>query len=212
MTDRERELAILEEVQRTLIEDGYEVVLQPNSLLVPAFLSGYQPDAIAFRSDKNLIIVVASQSPDTERHIGALRKKLAGQHSWELRLIWTTPGEKSVTLPPSSPIDISETILEIEQLSALEHYRPALLLGWAALEALGRLSLPTELGRPQSPARLIDQLAFNGKLNPNDADNLRDIIQKRNGLIHGDLGAAISKSDIDLILNSANKLLSEFEN
>lgn len=211
MTPQEREAAILDRVREELVSEGYEVVLQPNALLGPPFLHGMRPDALAFRADKNLVVEVATQSPATDKRLRELQSRLEGQPGWELHLIWASPGDKSRPLRTPSVDTIKEAVGEIEQLDSRRHYKAALLLGWAALEALGRFLIPNALARPQTPARLIEFIATSGKLSPNEADEMRELIAKRNRLIHGELQTTIAKKDVASLLRALRALLREVE-
>ncbi|MBB6123833.1 hypothetical protein [Sphingobium subterraneum] len=196
MSPQDRERAILEEVQKNLISEGYEVVIYPNKLLVPPFLGSFRPDALAFRSDKNLVVEIATQSPSTERRLRDLREKMAHQTEWGLRLVWSSPGAHARALQRASTDSIDNTIEEVEKLVSSRYYRPALMLGWAALEALGRNLIPTALARPQSPARLIEHIASRGVLSPSEADEMRELISKRNRIVHGELQTDVRRKDL----------------
>lgn len=206
MSVQNREQAILEEVRKTLVSEGYEVVVQPSKLLIPEFLEGFQPDALAFRSDKNLIVEVATQSPAAGRRLRQLQELLGSQRDWDLRLVWSAPGERARSLQKVSGESIDLTIQEIEKLASMGHYRPALLLGWASLEALGRLTNPSSLSRPQSPARLVEQIASDGYLAPSEADAVRDLISKRNRLVHGELQTDVRRKDIFALISALKQL------
>lgn len=206
MTPQEREAAILDRVRQELVSEGYEVVLQPNALLGPPFLQGIQPDALAFRSDKNLVVEVATQGVATERKLQILQERLKGQEGWELRLIWASPGETAESLEPPTPSAIDDAINEIERLALHQHFGPALLLGWATLEALGRFLIPNALARPQSPARLLEFIASSGHLSPDKADEIRNLIRKRNRLIHGELQTFVSAEDVAVLLGALRVL------
>lgn len=72
MTRESQEAAVLERVREELLAEGYDVVLQPNKLMVPPFLGNVTPDALAFGPDKNLVIEVAAQTPATEIRVRQL--------------------------------------------------------------------------------------------------------------------------------------------
>lgn len=211
MTPQEREAAILDRVREELVSEGYEVVLRPNALLGPPFLHGIRPDALAFRADKNLVVEVATRSPATDKKLRELQSRMEGQTGWELRLIWASPGEKSRPLRAPTVQTIKEVLDEIQQLDSGGHHKAALLLGWAALEALGRFLIPNALARPQTPARLIEFIATSGSLPPDEADEMRELIATRNRLIHGELQTTVTKKDVASLLRALGALLREVE-
>lgn len=209
MKPQDREAAILEEVKKKLLSEGYEVIIQPNSLLVPEFLGKFRPDALAFRSDKQLVVEVATRGTASERRLKHIQDVIGAQDDWELRLIWSAPGQTSKSLRKVTVEAVQNAIEENRKLLTDGHYRASFLLSWSALEALGRMLLPSALARPQSPARLVDQLAQGGFVPPKEADDLRTLISKRNRLTHGDLRTDIKRKDVELLLRILELLISE---
>ena len=86
---------------------------------------------------------------------------------------------------------------EIRELADGGHFGPALLLAWATLEAIGRLLALGQFQRPQTPGRLVQVLASEGYLTPNEADELRLLADKRNKVVHGELQTRISRSEVN---------------
>ena len=100
-------------------------------------------------------------------------------------------------------------ISEVGRLVDGGHDGPALLLGWAILEAQARLLNRERLQLPQTPGRIIDTLAFEGQILPNEADELRQLSRKRNALAHGDLSVAIRHAELDRLLKILGSLREE---
>jgi uncharacterized protein YutE (UPF0331/DUF86 family) len=73
---------------------------------------------------------------------------------------------------------------------------PALIMAWAALEAIGRALLPEKFGRPQTPERLVELLAHEGYLTPDEADTVRPLIELRNTAVHGALDSAVNEQSL----------------
>lgn len=78
--------------------------------------------------------------------------------------------------------------------------RAAFLLAWATFEAEGRASIEGRFDRPQTPGRLVEVLGQEGLLTPGEADHMRALSEKRNRLIHGDLGTEISSDDLQRMI------------
>lgn len=209
MKPQDREAAILEEVKKKLLSEGYEVIIQPNSLLVPEFLGKFRPDALAFRSDKKLVVEVATRGTASERRLKHIQDVIGAQDDWQLRLIWSAPGQTSKSLRKVTVEAVQKAVQENRKLLTDGHYGASFLLSWSALEALGRMLLPSALARPQSPARLVDQLAQGGFVPPKEADDLRTLISKRNRLTHGDLRTDIKRKDVESLLRILELLISE---
>jgi uncharacterized protein YutE (UPF0331/DUF86 family) len=205
-----QEAAVLENIVPQLEADGYEVIMRPSRQRLPLFMQSYSPDAIALREDKNLAIEVLRKGSQSKKSLDQLRELLVGHRDWELRVYWVSPSSTPDPIAQATPKDIGQTIARIEDLASQGQYAPALLMAWAALEALGRALAPEKIARPQTPGRLIEVLASDGYLTPSEADHLRDLARARNGLIHGALRTKVAAKDIKgfaAILTTLLKLL-----
>lgn len=207
MSDHRTEADVLHELIPELVAEGYEVFVHPDRPIVPSFLK-FQPDVIAKRPDKNLAIEVVRRSKDTEARLKRIAEEIRGHPDWELRIVWVEPtatGEQQ--LPTQDRAEILGRLVEMQALARDQHFAPALVLGWAALEAAARLTLAREFGRPQTPGRVVSVLAGEGYLTPTLADNLRTLISKRNALVHGVLNISVSQEDIQLMDTAVRQLL-----
>jgi hypothetical protein len=83
----------------------------------------------------------------------------------------------------------------------------ALLTGWAVFEAAARALLPDSLKRPQPPARLIEALASEGYIMPDEADLLRRLSRTRNEVAHGRLDLTPSADDVALLIAVTRSML-----
>ncbi|MBV8745445.1 MAG: hypothetical protein JO134_10440, partial [Xanthobacteraceae bacterium] len=85
------EQAVLESLVPQLEAEGFDVYTHPSGTIIPPFMRGYSPDAIALRSDRNLAIEVVQEGAPARQRLEELRKLLANQKGWELRVYWVTP-------------------------------------------------------------------------------------------------------------------------
>ena len=192
---------VIQRLVRNLESEGYEVFIQPSRTLLPDFLGSYVPDVIARRKDGNLAIEVKRKSTSAERSVEDLARLFEGRKDWTLRLVWIEPTALQRSLEVQSRDTVQDQISEIRQLVDGNHLSSALLLGWATLEAVGRMLVSQQFQRPQTPGRLVQVLASEGYLTPTEADALRRLADKRNRIIHGELQTDISKNDIDIVTN-----------
>lgn len=208
MSAEATEATVLESIVPQVEAEGFEVYAHPSGHLLPAFLRGYSPDAIALREGKKLVIEVLREGPSSKGRLDRLRELLSGQSEWELRVYWISPSNtpEAINVVPSK--DIKHAIDTIEDLSDKKLFAPALLMAWATLEALGRASLPDRLVRPQTPGRLVEVLAADGYITPNEADRLRQLAKVRNRLIHGELKVKIASREIKSLTAVLRTLLS----
>lgn len=188
------ELGYLREMVPQLEAEGFDVYLQPSKLLIPSFLGDFRPDALALRKDKKLVIEVISNRNKKSVDPSKVAGLFSGQNDWELRLIVMNPANtgKNPTIQKAGAI--SDSLTNLNGLIENKQFSAALLLGWATFEALSRTIMPKTFVRPQTPARLIQEMAMEGVVTPDQAKSLRALAEKRNELIHGDLTTRVSKS------------------
>lgn len=196
MTAYETEIAVLERVRASLTAEGYNVLVHPSALQLPEFLAELRPDAIATRDDGNLVIEVMSRSSASEQKLRRFTSAIANKEGWSLRTIWTSGHSVPSALKPPSKSAVAETLSRIDALIGASEYGAALLLSWAVLEGVSRRILGNTVGRPQTPRRLIEQLAQAGHLKTSEAKRLRESADLRNRLIHGELSVSLSPSVI----------------
>ena len=134
-------------------------MLEARSLL-PKFMEGYAPDAVAIGKPRNIAIeVVAGDKPGAA--VEALKERLAAQDAWDLRVYYYRPEHEAEVVAPATRGAIEAAAARVEALVSGGLSDAALLLGWSVLEAAGRLLSPERLGRPQEAGRLIERF---GKL------------------------------------------------
>jgi hypothetical protein len=190
------ETEILQQETQELISEGYDVYVHPRRPLVPSFLAGFVPDAIALRQDKNLVIEVSRKSPQAAKKLESLAALLQGRDKWELRVFWVSPDREQKTLGVQDREAIRARIAEVGAVAAAGHPEAAMLVAWGAFEALARAVLTREFERPQTPGRIVQVLAREGYVTPSEADRLRALAAKRNGLIHGELQTQVSAEEM----------------
>ena len=195
MSTRVTQAELLSATVRKLTEQGYDVIVEPSPSMLPRSLQKWRPDAIAIGREPRLIIEIVSESPAAAARISELQMALQSEAGWKLHLVLNRASGSQAVAPASyAQIDaVLESALRIVEVDA----SGALLLGWAAFEALSRALRPNDFVRPQSPGRLIEQLASNGEILPSDAEFLRSMAMHRNRFIHGDLLQIASKTDVE---------------
>jgi uncharacterized protein YutE (UPF0331/DUF86 family) len=193
---------ILELLTPQLEAEGYTVYLEPPRQLLPGFMQGYTPDAIALparnlkEARKKLAIEVAIEGSSASLKEDILKQRFMNAKDWELRVYYARPNETRASLPAMSREAIDTSLASIASLISTDQLQAALLLAWATFEALGRAVAGGKLARAQSPGRLIEVLASDGLVTPSEADTLRGLSKARNQLIHGRLDADIQRADL----------------
>jgi uncharacterized protein YutE (UPF0331/DUF86 family) len=192
-----READLLESLLPKYQAEGFDVFVNPSPSILPPFMQMYRPDAVALRPDKKIAIEVVRSSGSSAKKVQELQSLFAPQSDWELRVVYVSPLGSEKTLEVASRSAIKSAIQRVLDLKNDGHKLPALIMAWAALEALGRALLPDQLGRPQTPARLIEVLASVGHLTPQEADALRAAISIRNAAVHGGLDPVVDDKLLD---------------
>lgn len=203
----ELERAVLDTMVPELEADGFRVVIHPTRDTLPTFLQGLQPDMVAYKETKNLAIEIMARSPASTLKERVLRERFAGHPDWELRFVYAPPANSDADIPVISKQTVSE---HLDRLSAsVEAMGPtaALLTGWAVFEAAARTLLPSSLTRPQPPARLIETLASEGYVTPDEADLLRRLSRTRNEVAHGRLDLTPSQDDVATLIAVTRSIL-----
>lgn len=213
MTASELTRQAIELLKPGLQEEGYTIYFQPDGQFLPPFMGSYIPDAIAIGPEgkkKLAIEVVASPDPKQDR-ITNLNRVFASSSDWQLKLIYANPEPiEEFRLPPSTE-SIRTSIGAIERLISDQQFAPAMLMGWATLEALGRLLLPARFVRALPPSGVVSTLAGEGCILPSQADFLRKLALVRNQLTHGRLDMQLSAGDLQRFAGILKELLALYE-
>jgi uncharacterized protein YutE (UPF0331/DUF86 family) len=185
--------------------EGFSVFLHPAHEMLPPFLRGYQPDAIAVKNDKRIAIEIKRDATHHSARMEQLQQIFSMHPEWELR-VYYIPGRPEVEQDFQAPDipEIDAAIAEVEQLKRTGHLRAALMMAWAALEAAGRALLPQNLARPQPANKLIEALASEGVVTPTEADSLRRAISLRNATTHGHFAVPITEKEVDEVVAAAS--------
>lgn len=203
------ETAVVERLIPELEADGFQVFAEPDRLIVPLFLGDYRPDLIALRNDRNLAIEVADRGSAEGKRINEVARLFDKHPDWEFRLIWINQEQPSGDMVPQSLESVGQSLDEVDRLLAGGHDKAALLLAWAVLEALGRVLIESRFRKPQTPKRLIEVMAAEGLLTPDEADFFRTLYPVRNALVHGGLSVEVDRTDVENLLVIMKSVLAE---
>jgi len=206
MTESGSEEQVLQREIARLESEGYDVFVHPRAPLVPDFLGDFVPDAVATGNGKKIVLEVARPSTRQNERLKDVAARFAQQREWELKVLFVAPTSLGTTLPVQSRQAIEGALSEIERLRDIDALRAAFLLAWATFEAEGRASVEGRFDRPQTPSRLVEVLGQEGLLTPTDADQMRLLSEKRNRLIHGDLGTDIGAEDLERLIGILRQL------
>jgi hypothetical protein len=208
-----RERLVLDRLRETYEQKGYEFFVEPSGDLLPPFLHGYRPDAIALKAGEGVVIEVKfGNHPQRDRRLESLAVLLEGQTGWRLKIYGEQPrpeDDLSISAPTSAEID--EWIAESERLTDTGHTRAAFLLAWSILEAIARARTSGDgqpLLRPVSPEGVVQSLEMNGDIDSQTGQSLRQLLHLRNRIAHGDLAVALDQGSVDSLIHALRDLAS----
>ncbi|HEX5724421.1 MAG TPA: hypothetical protein VFX98_03095 [Longimicrobiaceae bacterium] len=168
---------------------GYEVLAEPGKRDLPAALGSYRPDLLARNGDVTVFIEVADDEP-APGHYQEVAERVRSIPGWRYDLFLPDRREPATVgdgFPPLLREEIHSRYREAEALRAAGHADAALLLAWAATEALLRLLAEREdatLPRQETPF-LLKHLVTLGVISRDQFVLLREAAARRNAVAHG---------------------------
>jgi uncharacterized protein YutE (UPF0331/DUF86 family) len=201
------EAEVMESLLPKYQAEGFDVYVNPSPSILPPFMQAYRPDAIALKKDKKIAIEVVGSNARSDQKIQTLQSLFADQSDWELRVFYASPVASSKSLEIVSTAAINESIQRVVDLKQAGHVLPALVMAWAALEAVGRALLPHQFQRPQTPARLVEVLGSEGYITPEEADKLRLASAVRNAVVHGQLDSTVDQKMLEKFVSVLKTLV-----
>lgn len=200
---------ILDLVIPNLEDAGYEVFRNPPRQLLPAFMGDYIPDAIAIGAPKNLAIEIVREDRPSAVMDRRLIERFTGVPDWDLRIYYARSGEARTAIAPLPRDVIAAKVESVEKLLAAGETSAALLIGWSILEAIGRNLVPARLERAQPSTRLIEFLAGEGIVTPDEADQMRRLADLRNRVAHGGLETPVTPAEVAAFVATLKLVLQE---
>jgi hypothetical protein len=190
---------------------GYLFIEYPRGDALPAVLEGFRPDAIAIGPQKNIVIEIKlRRGRPSQDQLQALSEQLRKHPDWELQVIYGNELDlQDEPSPAPSRLEIEKQIDEAQGLSELGHHRAALILAWAALEAIARAAAPGEVigGSSRAPRQVLEILERMGRLTFEEAGQLRNALLLRNAVVHGDYQREVGGADVGLVIQAARTAL-----
>lgn len=204
----ERQLArdLIELQANKLAEEGYTVVREPAPGSLPEQLRSLRPDAIAIGAKPYLLLEVVREGGRSADRIAEIHRAIAGTE-WELQLILDS-SPQAAHLPPAALSDIQGLVASMRRVAGVDA-RAALLVGWSALEAFARQLDSVRFSKPQSPGRVVEQLAAMGLALPKEAEELRKLASLRNEFIHGGLGVQVTPVQVERFAEILTELIAD---
>ena len=209
------EAEMLDAVRPRYEAEGFRFVVRPGDEILPSFLRGQRPDAIAFKAPGGTIIEVKKRGPYAST-VGrsSLAERVAAEKDWTLSVLYWRgrPGEIG-TLPPPSRREMDDLLLEIEAHAVAGRNRAAVLSSWILFEAMSRfldkLEEDKSGGTAMSPVQAVQRIASSGYIDEDLFTTLSHAAVLRTHLVHGDLGLVPTSSDVSLLVDTLKRIRDE---
>jgi hypothetical protein len=175
----------IEQVASEYEARGYTVLRDASQL--PDFLSPYRPDVVAISAKDNVVVEVkALRSPAPDRMVDRLASAIREQSGWRFELI-------TIDTPESEPISLEDarrTIDAAHRLMRQRAYDAALLIGWAAAEAILRQMLTEDdpsyvFDSGSAPDQIVKTTFSRGLISRAASDVMLAAIDVRHLVAHG---------------------------
>jgi len=204
-----RERAILDLLKERYEDEGYAFFVYPAPSLVPTFLDDYRPDAIAVGQGGGVVIEVKGGRNPSVGASPRIADLFKDQGKWKYVVVYADDYPPEALLPLPSSQEVKLRLREVERLAKGGHLSAAFLLSWSALEAAARLA-QTQPGdrvtRARSAAQLVESLERDGLVDFETGAKLRQLVNARNALVHGDLSRTVPERDVEVLVAAIQEL------
>jgi uncharacterized protein YutE (UPF0331/DUF86 family) len=196
---------------------GYTVVIEPSSEDIPFELHDYQPDLIALKGNGGVIVEIkASLKRLPVQKFHEISQHISSHQGWKFALVTLDdPVSKVMAIAetelPAQKV-LKEKLKDIDTLLGMGMLSNALVSLWIQIESWIRIksrlaNLPLDLLQPQ---RLINHLYSDGELSMNQMDQLKELIQLRNKVVHG-FDVKITEKELEEGIELLNEIISSVE-
>ena len=182
---------------------GYIVLLESLPEEAPDAIRGFRPDLVAQKGDEVIVVEVKSPRDVEDARLDELAERISKIRNWRLELVWL--GDT----PPQalSPDQLAALINEARIVRDLGYLSSALLLGWAAAEAILDSMLANALPEPtrQSLKIKLSSAESLGLISKRQFEALMESVEFRSRVAHGrsiDVPAEV----VDLLLSTVQRL------
>ncbi len=210
------------EIARELVQNGYEVIREPTKDQLPEFLKtlSYLPDLLALSEDENLVVEVKSRpSVRGDDKISAIADAVNRQKSWRFLFVYSNPRNNRARDKFSSEQDtralriaLNEVRSKTTSLTDPTDFKAYFLYAWGLLEAtLQASSMRPKKSSFGSSYTLVRNARIDGLISEEQFDELRELQQKRNALVHGLLDTDLNPNEVQMMLDLGAHVLAQID-
>jgi hypothetical protein len=159
-----------------------------------------------------VIEVRLARSPSNQKSLAQIAQLVADQPNWKFEVHYAGDFPRAAYERPS-PDEISHLVEEVRGLIGAGFYRAAVVMGWAAIEAIVRgLRAQTEsASAPMMPSATIEWLVSSGHVDASIGRTLRQMIRLRNAIVHGDQKLNMTGDETTVLIDTLETLAKEYE-
>jgi uncharacterized protein YutE (UPF0331/DUF86 family) len=207
---------LLERLQKDAEKRGWKFYIQPPPQVIPEFLKGYRPDALAIGPDGGVAIeIMVGRREAQKESLAKIANLVEAQRGWEFRVFYVSPPlEDRPDLSAPTAGELASGIAEARALLESGHERAALVIAWSLLEAIARLVTPEDertKARPLCPVQAVQTLAEMGYLEEADARRLRELTTLRNAVVHGALKTVVPANDVAQLIHDLEEITHDLD-
>lgn len=190
---------------------GFEVVIEPSSKILPSFFEGYRPDVVGFSPNGNVALEVMTRRAASQQKLDKISRLFRDRKDWILRVVWREEVPEIHQKIAVGIEEIQEKIDSLQRILTDSDVQSIFLMTWSVLEAVARLADGAEFANQQTAHSLVQRLAHLGYIGPSDADTLRTLLHKRNKLAHGGIDERIEPASVLTMFEIISKVIDSIQ-
>lgn len=206
----------IERIVKEYTSANYDVVIQPEPNLLPSQLRRFQPDILARKGNKHVLIEVKSRNEfAAETEMSALAKEIEKLKGWQLEVQFIGPA-RQLQEQPVAPLSLKQASERLDSVSLLlSHDDPesALVIAWSVFEAvLRQLSWNADVPViPWNALRAAKQLVTLGILSRSEYELFMSGSNTRNQVVHGGSVTRSVEPMVHSIVSTVRRLIKQSE-
>lgn len=195
--------------------DGYEVIVEPSSDLIPFDLEGYHPDLLAIKDNSKLIIEIKNNFKKISiERFQTIAQLIAKHEGWRFVLVTANDAQENEEIDAETAYltwdEIAKQITQISSVINVIGNSAALLYIWGICEAaLRRYAFESAIPVERLPfINIAKHLYSVGELSITELNTLLAAQKYRNKAAHG-FKVNVSRDTLDRLIDFIKKTLSE---
>jgi hypothetical protein len=207
------EAELLDRLQFAYEARGFAFERHPAAALLPDFLAGYAPDAVAQREGETVVIEVRPRSDDPAEaaEIARVADALKGRPGYRFELVIAErPGSGTAGELDADEQGLRDRLQTARRLLGMQDMASALIVAWSTLEGLVRARLGDAargVHRPMTAKSLVAALVSFGLIEDEEEADLAKLAEQRNRFAHGDTRTPVDARQIEALIALIERIL-----